>query len=222
MPVRRLKKSYKNVTGLFFSRKLGRLVQFDSMLERDFILLLDLHPTVQSFAEQPMRIGWLSGDGLPQVYVPDFLISFSGDAFLGRRPLRPWIVETKYRSELTENWYGIKPKIRAGISEAIRRRCAFHIITEKFLSSAPCANARFLRRFANCSSNRSVETALVEILRSLQVSTPECLVRAITNDANDTSSVMQSLWGAVAQGLIAADMETPLTVDSRVWLPGLV
>jgi hypothetical protein len=70
MPVRKLKKSYKNVTGLYFSRKLGRPVQFDSMLERDFILLLDLHPSVLSFAEQPMRIRWLSSDGLPQVYVP--------------------------------------------------------------------------------------------------------------------------------------------------------
>lgn len=95
MPVRALKNSYRNVTGLFFSRKLGRLVQFDSMLERDFILLLDMHTAVGSFAEQPMKVDWLDREGVSQVYVPDFLISFTGDVFLGRRIWRPWIVETK-------------------------------------------------------------------------------------------------------------------------------
>ncbi len=51
MPVRKLKKSYRNVTGLFYSNRLRRLVQFDSMLERDFILILDIHPAVRWFAK---------------------------------------------------------------------------------------------------------------------------------------------------------------------------
>jgi len=220
MPVRRLKKSYTNVTGLFFSRKLGRLVQFDSMLERDFILLLDMHPAVASFTEQPLKVNWLDGEGVSQVYVPDFLISFTGAAFLGRRIWRPWIVETKYRSDLNENWQGIKPKIRAGISEAVRRRCAFHIITEGFLAGPPCVNARFLRRFINCSSDQPAEAVLVETLRSRQVSTPRDLVKVLATDIDEKSSLMQALWTAIAKGLIATDMESPITVDSQIWLPG--
>jgi hypothetical protein len=56
MLVRKLKKSHRNVTGRFYSTLLNRLVQFDSLLERDFILLLDMHPSVRWFAEQPLKI----------------------------------------------------------------------------------------------------------------------------------------------------------------------
>src|ERR1017187_4079 len=103
MAVRKLKKSYQNVTGLFPSNLLRRLVQFDSMLERDFILLLDLHPSVRWFAEQPMKIRFIDASGVDQVYVPDFYVEFKGGRFLGRNVKRPWIVETKYRRDLVEN-----------------------------------------------------------------------------------------------------------------------
>src|ERR1700761_7837751 len=117
MAVRKLKKSYQNVTGLFCSALLNRSVQFDSLLERDFILLLDMHPSVHWFAEQPMKIRFRDADDAEQVYVPDFLVAFNSDRFLGKSARRPWIVETKYRSELAENWKTIRPKLRAGFRE---------------------------------------------------------------------------------------------------------
>ena len=111
MAVRKLKKSYQNVTGRFYSTLLNRLVQFDSRLERDFILLLDMHPVVRWFAEQPMKIRFTDESGVQQVYVPDFLITFHGGRFLGRKAHRPWIVETKYCS-------GHKDKLAEDLTEA--------------------------------------------------------------------------------------------------------
>lgn len=217
MPVRRLKKSYQNVTGLFPSNLLRRLVQFDSILERDFILLLDMHPSVLSFAEQPMKIRFVDGNGADQVYVPDFQITFTSGRFLGRNVIRPWIVETKYRSDLAENWPKIRPKLRAGFREACRRDAQFHIVSESCLSCIPLSNAKFLRRFSNSDLPAATLDEVVAALQSAGRTTVGAFLSSQTwsRHALDPSHV---IWSAIAKRMIAADFEIPLGPKTIIWV----
>jgi hypothetical protein len=216
MPVRKLKKSYRNVTGLVYSRKLLRLVQFDSMLERDFILLLDIHPSVLSFAEQPMKIRFLNVDGAEQVYVPDFQICFSGGHFLGRRVRRRWIVETKYRRDLADNWDRIRPKLRAGISEAYKLCSTFHIVTESHLEGPPLANAKFLRRFATASIPVEVLEKLLAKLHAMKVATIGGLKSGVSGTTPE--GILETvILMAIAQGVVLADLERPLGPETCIW-----
>jgi hypothetical protein len=218
MPVRRLKKNYKNVTGLFFSKKLGRLVQFDSMLERYFILLLDFHPAVESFSEQPMRICWVDNTGEHQSYVPDFYLSFRGGKFLGRKTSRPWIIETKYRSELVEDWEPIRRKVRAGFSEARHRHCTFHIVTEDVLQTVPMANALFLRKYLNCAPDSPADSTVLEQLLQKGSTSIESLVESLTADPKERDTYMQAVWTTLARGLVKTDFEKPLSPRCEIWL----
>jgi hypothetical protein len=217
MPVRKLKKSYQNVTGLFPSNLLRRLVQFDSMLERDFILLLDMHPAVRWFSEQPMKIRFIDGSGDDQVYVPDFHIEFAGGRFLGRDVARPWIVETKYRRDLTENWPKIRPKLRAGFREAARRNSQFHIVTESCLSCIPLTNAKFLRPFLNSDLPA---TALDEVLAALQTAGQTTVGALLSSQTWNRHGINPShvIWSAVAKRMIAADFEMPLGPETTIWV----
>lgn len=215
MVVRNLKKSYKNVTGRFYSGRLCRLVQFDSILERDFIQILDVHPSVLSFSEQPMKIRFFDEEGVDQCYVPDFHITFKGGFFLGQRVERPWLVETKYRRDLEENWAKIAPKVRAGIRTAHGQKSTFHIVTELSVNGPALANAKFLRRFANAEPPPELTSmVLAQARRPGGITIGE--IRSASPIHSYGHLIDQALWSALARRRMIADLEEPLSPDTRL------
>ena len=218
MPVRKLKKSYRNVTGMYYSSRLHRLVQFDSILERDFIQILDIHPSVRSFAEQPMKIAFFDADGLERVYVPDFHVTFSGGQFLGRHVGRPWIIEIKCRHDLETNWRQIALKLRAGVRVALNNQFTFHVLTESVLAGAQLANAKFLRRFANSEPSAEVtRMILAQVRRPGGVTIGQ--IRSASPIHRYSHLIDQALWIALARGIVCADMEAPFSPETRLWMP---
>jgi hypothetical protein len=71
MPVRKVSNHGGNAIGRFPSTKMGRMIAFESLLERDFIYLLDYDPTVDWFEEQPLSIEYQQEEQLLH-YTPDF------------------------------------------------------------------------------------------------------------------------------------------------------
>ncbi len=210
MAVRRLKKSHQNVTGRFFSVVLNRHVQFDSLLERDFILLLDMHPVIRWFAEQPLKIPFSDGSA-GQFYVPDFLIEFHGGSFMGRNVDRPWIVEMKYCSDLITNWRKIRPKIRAGFREASRRASQFRIVTETRILSAGLENARFLRRHLNSAISSQAMDDIVRFVRAAGQ-------MRISDLTLEPTLKPHAVWSAIAKKLLTFNFDQRLGPETVVWV----
>lgn len=75
MAVRKVSNRGKNIIGHFPSLKLQRMVAFESLLERDFICVLDYEPAVTWFAEQPVVIHY-EHDGKARHYTPDFHVVY--------------------------------------------------------------------------------------------------------------------------------------------------
>lgn len=48
-------------------------MEYESLLERDWMLLMDFDLDVESMCEQPLRLRYLR-DGLPASHVPDLLV----------------------------------------------------------------------------------------------------------------------------------------------------
>jgi hypothetical protein len=69
MPVRKVSNRGGNIIGRFPSLKLDRMVDFESLIERDFIFLLDFDPQVEAFSEQPLTIEY-EADGQQLVQLP--------------------------------------------------------------------------------------------------------------------------------------------------------
>ena len=55
MPVRKIPKNYLSVTGAFSSRKNGKSLGYESLLERDLMILLEFDDAVERFEEQPVN-----------------------------------------------------------------------------------------------------------------------------------------------------------------------
>jgi hypothetical protein len=96
MPVRKIPKNYLSVTGGFASQKNGRMLGFESLLEKEHMLLLEFDDAVDHFEEQPVTIRI---PGTSKSYTPDVLIHF--------RPTQenpsagcPLLVEVKHTEQL--------------------------------------------------------------------------------------------------------------------------
>jgi hypothetical protein len=59
------------VIGRFPSIKMGRMIAFESLLERDFIYLIEYDPSIEWFEEQPLSIEYMQEIKRLQ-YTPDF------------------------------------------------------------------------------------------------------------------------------------------------------
>lgn len=81
MSVRKVSHHGKHIIGHFPSLKLQRMVAFESLLERDFICLLDYEAEVTWFAEQPLVITY-THEGREHRYTPDVQVSYQGRSLL--------------------------------------------------------------------------------------------------------------------------------------------
>lgn len=75
MPARKIPKNYLVVTGGFASTKNDRLMGFESLLEREYMLLLEHDDTVKSFEEQPVSIR-VQRETRAGRYTPDILVRY--------------------------------------------------------------------------------------------------------------------------------------------------
>lgn len=89
-PARRIVTGRRNrCVGTFPSRKINRLVEFESMLELDAITIVEADPAVLGFLAQPRTMKWRDADGRARRYTPDLLVRTAlGDAYREVKPAR--------------------------------------------------------------------------------------------------------------------------------------
>lgn len=137
MPIRKIPKNYRNITGIAPHNKAVGAAAYESSLERDFLTLLAFNQDVQRFEVQPLAIEWFDTAGKRHVYTPDVLVHYQCDVI---------VYEVKYRSDLRENWQQLKPKFQAALRFCKQNGWRFKLITEVEIHTDFLRNARFLLR----------------------------------------------------------------------------
>lgn len=136
MPVRKVSNKGGNAIGRFPSLKLGRMVDFESLLERDYLYLLDFERDVEWFEEQPLTVEYRQ-DGQDRRYTPDFHVVRGGD----------FLVECKPHALVAdeENQF----KFRAARAWCAERGWTFQVVTDQEIRAGwRLKNVRFLTRYA--------------------------------------------------------------------------
>src|SRR5262245_20917420 len=216
MPVRKIPKNHRSVTGLISSDGAANQAAFESTLERDFMLLVDFDSEVTSYEEQPLRIDYLSADGKARHYTPDILVTYR--RIPNSTTLKPpLLAEIKYRRDLFEQWRELKPKFRAARRYAKERGWKFKIITEVEIRTPYLKNVKFLRQYQRRPINPVDANLLVQKVSDLQSTDPESLLSAICPEAHDRAQLLPTLWLLIARRSIGADLNRSLTMQSPSW-----
>lgn len=215
MPVRKIPKNYRNVTGIAAHGKADGPAAFESTLERDFITLLEFDPNVVSFEVQPITLRWQDGDGTGRHYTPDVLVTLRGDD--DANPPRI-LYEVKYRSELRRDWIELRPKFKAAIHYAKANGWRFKLVTEVEIRTPYLQNARFLLPFLHQGEPTVADQHRLRAqLVSQEQTTPTELLATLSDDQWEQARLLPALWYLVATRQVGIDLEQALTMSSPLW-----
>ncbi|MFT3895288.1 MAG: TnsA endonuclease N-terminal domain-containing protein [Anaerolineales bacterium] len=139
MPVRIICSSRRSCVGSHPSDKLGRMVRYESTIERDLIYLFEFDPKLIKYEEQPLTIEQITHDGKRQKYTPDFLAVYTD---------KRWIYECKPEKHVNDEI--TKRQVEIGTQWASDNNCNFKLVTDKELRSGPrLENIKILWRYGN-------------------------------------------------------------------------
>jgi hypothetical protein len=211
LPVRKIGRGYGSLRAAHPSEKMGRIIQLESALERDFCCILEFEYSISSFVEQPVTIEY-ELDGVKKRYTPDFLVKYIDDQ-------SPVLVEIKYRVDIRKNWAELKPKFRAAKEYAATQGWKFLIYTDKEIQNPYLKNIKFLLRFRKPLPPACTQyyLLLLEALNILNEATLEKLVEAVISDVSRQVTLLPVLWHLISQEMIGCDLSQPLTMQSLVW-----
>ena len=213
MGIRKIPKNHLFVTGRYASAKNGEMRDFESLNEKDYLILLNFDPTVASFEVQPVKI---PVPGVPRGYVPDVLVYFHPDDSGKTRP--SLLVDVKHTADLAKNAAKYAPKFEAARLFAEERGWEFQIIDETIIRTPYLGNLKFLRAF----KGRLPEPSQIEIITkalSKGSLTFNTLLDYITPSDQEKLSWIPCIWHMVINQLILADLQTPISGDMLLELP---
>ena len=216
MPVRSIPRNARSITGRLVCARTGKLLEHESLLERDFLLLLALDPAVSFVEPQPVRIRYvhLDDDNRPRVrqHIPDVLVRYHD-----RRP--PMLVEVKYLAKLRSRRAELLPKIRAGVRYARERGWRYRVYTDQKIRGVRLNNARFLMVFRREPRDAVAATRLLSELRSQGKVSVEALIAACADGAPQTKAMLlPQVWRLIAAHEVGVDLDrAPLSLATALW-----
>lgn len=183
------------------SVKLDRVVQCESILEADTALLLDVHPSVVSFAEQPARLHYPLG-GLWRSHIPDFAVQSGG---------RITFVEVKFEKDVSDEVKERTDRMKATLG---RLAADYRLLTEAHIRDGHALqNAVRLQRRARHAVS---EVQLLQTHEALRAAGGTTLATFGWSEQGSLEAVC--IAKLVIQGKASVDTNRPLTNHSRVWL----
>ena len=171
MPVRRIPKNSRSLTGLVPNTRTSSMTAFESSLERDFLLLLDFDPDVEFYEEQPVKIIYYDAKGRRRTYTPDVLVRYRTDPSPAKHA-KPLLCEVKYREDLRQHWSVYRPKFRAAQRYARQHDWRFRLVTERHVRTPYLDNVKFLRPYRALPVNDQHQSQLLDSLRELREAQP--------------------------------------------------
>lgn len=216
MPVRKIPKNHLVVTGSFASRKNGQMDAFESLLEKEYMLLLEFDERVLRFEPQPVTI---AVSGIPKGYVPDVLVHYHPDPISGKAP-KPLLTEVKHTDDLQRNAQKYAPKFASAEKFVSERGWEFRITTQVDIRTPRLANLKFLREYRNIEPTNQDSSRLIQLVREIGgISSVDDLLDRLATTDDDRLHWLPIIWHAVMTKHLLFDWNRPINNDTKLHLP---
>ncbi|MGA2013451.1 MAG: TnsA-like heteromeric transposase endonuclease subunit [Solirubrobacteraceae bacterium] len=202
-PVRRpgVYRRQRHMPGRWFSTTARRFLEYESLLERDWMLLLDFDRAVDGICEQPLRLRYLK-DGRPASHVPDLLVWRAGI---------PELCDVKSEERVEDPDF--QAQVRATGQACAEAGFGYRVLSEP--DRQLLANVRWLVGFREPPTDLDGERARMLAVLEAGPSTIADVLSGAVEVALARPVLMHLLW----TGAVIVDVGVPLASDSRVWLP---
>lgn len=211
MPVRKIKMNHFSVTGVFYSYKNDRHIEFESSLERDFFLLLEMDETVQSYEEQPMTLYYIYLNRKTP-YTPDCIIHYIDE----NKP--SCIIEIKPSKVIKDKKVFLKQKFEQIEQYLYENDMDFKLFTEFDIRTQRLENCKFIYGFASVQDNSGYTDTITSIVQKANGISFSELQHLCSDDKYIQALYTPYIWHLIYKRILYIDMEQAISNNSIIRL----
>jgi hypothetical protein len=194
---------YKKVIGKFPSLKMNTTIWWESQIERDYIYLLEIDPSVITYKGQPFCVSYNDG-GTQRTYTPDFWV---------QRLDRQQVVEVKPLSKVNSEENLIK--FRHITVECQKLGMEFVVVTDTMTRIQPkLDNIKLLYKYARCPLELQL---LLECQRYFVCTEPKPL-KQVCLEMEPKGISKNHLFKLLYFGFLSTDLMQPINANSLIKL----
>lgn len=216
-PVRIIPRNQRSTTG-FISWRGSESIQYESTLERDFLIRQEFGLGVAHVVSQPCEIPFVTLSGRAATYTPDFLVVYKTDSSPLRFQRPPLLVEVKPESEWRARWREWLPKWKAARRHALYQGWHFRIMDESRIRTQALKNIEFLRRYRGQQYSPEESAWIVASVREMGAATFDYLLAKHFGGIY-TAEGVGHLWWLLATRQLDCDICLPLDGQTELWVP---
>lgn len=206
MPVRRIPPSRRAITGRLVATKSIGAAHYESALERDFLITLEVDISVLSYETQPIRLDYTDVNGRKRHYTPDVLVN---------REHRTELCEVKYASDIQALRAVHRERWLVAHRYALQQGWQFRLITEHHARHPQSRNWLFLSPFRVWQlSPQQLSTLVVAAKHSPSLTVREWLSLLPAPQ----EEWIGAIWHLVAAGRVLTDLKIPLSLDALLYV----
>ena len=205
MPVRKIPKNYRSVTGTFASIKNKRNVFYESLLERDFFLLLEFDKTVSSYEEQPIKL-YYDRYGKKTKYTPDCLVYYNNDKL-------PCIHEVKFSNEIKEKKVFLRQKFEQIEQYLSKNDMEFKLFTEMDIDEIYLDNIKFIYNYSVIRNETKIKYFKTLFKKFDEISYIDFLNQYSTNRYEQAEAIPY-IWYLVLQNFLEIDLTKKISKET--------
>ena len=207
-PQRKIKKSYRSVTGHFPSVKNNNSVAFESLLEKAHYLCLEFDNTVTGYYEQPQI----------EISFNKKNVVYSVDSYIIRDKklnLKDTIVEVKYSSELEKRKEYFEEKFKSTKEFTDKYNLTFEVFTENCYSKTYLENIDLLYRYRLNPLELKYDKQILDIVNSCKKITAYELSQQISTNLVNYAKISNDIWYLVSTGQLSTELHNnEITMNS--------
>lgn len=203
-PVREpaVRQGQRNMPGLWFSSLMRRHVSYESLLERNRMLLLDFDPSIRNYLEQPFRLHY-KVNGRSRVHTPDLLVWRTDGSLM--------ICNVKSTARLERGSFPAQSEACAQFCR--QERIDYSVLTEP--DGQQLENLRWLSGYWGVQLESSPAFYVMEgILKEGPRSVQDLLHEAGGHEATSRPVLFAALWSR----RFLIDLDSAIESDSNVWI----
>lgn len=208
MSSRKIKKSYISCTGYFASYKNKIQIAFESVLERDFYMLLEFDENVISYTEQPITINYEYKDGSKRRYTPDCLVFYKDGT--KRYYEVKYINEIRNDSELREKLDFLKSYFYD------EHTLKFDIFTDEEIGKIYLDNLKFLYKFAFIPQDNEKIVKINKILNRVDKISVKELLNVLSDNQMEQMKWLPYVWRYIFENIKVINLYKKFTMNTEL------
>lgn len=210
LPKRKIKKTFRSVTGFFPSKINGRSMAFESLLEKNLFLSLEFDITVKNYLEQPVKISYKNLNRNTS-YHPDCLINYHNK--------KSKLIEVKYSNDLKDKAVEYKIKFDKAKEYAYDNDMVFDLFTEENVKKQTVKNMEFLYAFAFIDISESREQKILSDLQKNKEVNIKDFLFFLSSNRIEQAKFLPYIWKLVFENIIYLDYKSEaITMNSLIRL----